>query len=75
MKQKDKERQLFLSINWRNVQYGYRNWKNFPFDRVPKIILHLGGTNNIFVDFCYFFANAHLFMYIFFVAKVIHIVY
>ena len=24
--------------------------KNKPFDSVPKIIMHFGGTNNIFAD-------------------------
>ena len=27
-----------------------QNWKNTNFIRIPKIISHFGGTNNIFTD-------------------------
>ena len=43
--------QILLSHSWKNNNLLAAIEKNGHFDRVPKSIMHFGGTNNIFEDY------------------------
>ena len=43
-----KEVQLLLLQSWKSANLMSNGERNESFDRVPKIILYFGGTNNIF---------------------------